>query len=119
MKLRGIIPRIAALFTYALEDHPAGENFKVLPNLLRYVQVVVLIVVKIKYFPAGNTVQVMVAIPIGVEALGAAIYLYNIHDANISKGQHRAAYCIVGNIGKFLFEDLIHIVHGGMGGGTD
>jgi len=32
----------------------------VLPNIIRYVQVIVWIVMKIKYFPAGNTVQVVV-----------------------------------------------------------
>jgi len=48
------------LFTDALEDHPAGENLKVLPNIIRYVQVIVWIGMKLKYFPAGNTVQVVV-----------------------------------------------------------
>ena len=55
------IPRVAAFITNTLEDHPAGENPKALPNLVRYVQIIVLIVMKIKYFPAeigkGRTIQ--------------------------------------------------------------
>jgi hypothetical protein len=47
-----ILPRVAAFITNTLEDHPAGENPKALPNLFRYIQVIVLIAVKIKYFPA-------------------------------------------------------------------
>jgi len=57
--LEGLIPRSAALLTYTLEDHPAGKHRKALANMVRYFQVIVLIVMKIEYFPAGNTVQVV------------------------------------------------------------
>ena len=65
-----ILPRVAAFITNTLEDHPAGENPNALPNLLRYIQVIILIAMKIKYFPAGNTVRVMVVCHVGVKAFG-------------------------------------------------
>jgi len=55
--LGGNIPRVAAFITYTLEDHSAGEHRKALADLVRYFEVVELIVMKIEYFPAGNTVQ--------------------------------------------------------------
>ena len=58
--LEGLIPRIAAFFTDTLEDHPAGKHRKGSANIMRYFQIIVVIAMKIKYFPAGNTMQMMV-----------------------------------------------------------
>ena len=81
--LRGNIPRIAAYVTNTFEDHPTGEDPEALPNRVRYVQVIVLIVMKIKYFPAGNTVQVMVVGHVGVKAFGTAVNLHQIHHTDL------------------------------------
>ena len=54
------------------------------------------------------------AVNVGVETLGAAVYLHQIHNADFSKCQHGAAHGVVGNIGKFIFDDFVHLIHGGM-----
>ena len=83
--IRGPVPRIAAFVTNTFEDHPTGEDPEVLPNRVRYVQVIVLIVMKIKYFPAGNTVQVVVVGHVGVKAFGTAVDLHQIHHTDFSE----------------------------------
>ena len=108
---------MAALFTNTLENHPAVENRKSLPNLDRYVQIIELIVLKIANVTAGNTVQVMVAFHIRIKSFGAAVNFYQIHNADFSKCQQRAAHGVVGNIGKFFFDDLKHGIYGRMRSG--
>ena len=58
--LGGNFPRIAAFFTDTLKDHPAGKHRKGSANIIRYFQIIVVIAMKIKYFSAGNTMQMMV-----------------------------------------------------------
>jgi len=67
------------LFTYTLENHPAGKRGKAQMDIVRYFKVGVLIVLKIEYFSAGNTVQVMMAFHIGVKPFGTAVYFNQIH----------------------------------------
>jgi len=98
------------LLTKAFKNNPAVENMKALLNSVGNFQIGVIIVEEVDYFPAGDTVQMMMGCRIGIKAFRSSVDLDQINQPDLGKGQESAVDGIEGNIGKLSLYQLIHCI---------
>lgn len=106
---------IATFPANAFENDAFAYDLELFVNFIRDCQIIIGPAIKIEYFAALRAMYMMVDCDIRVETLGAAENFDNIHNADFCKCHQRSIHGVEGNVGIFLFDDLINGVGRGMG----